>query len=119
MMFKYTIEEEFNGIIPKTVITKATELIKSICESEKRWTTYVTRGLLGFTENSIAVFIENRADTICKNLKLPKIYNRTEHDFLGIMLKDRLKGGDKESRSNFFEVNATEYSKGSVIQDYD
>lgn len=119
MMFRLTIDEEFNGVIPPIVIDKAHSLIKKITEAEKRWLLYVTNGMLGFTEQSISIFVENAADSICKNLKLPKIYNRTEHDFLGIMLKDRLKGGEKESRSNFFEVNATEYSKGSVIQDYD
>ena len=117
-LFKTIIEENFNGVVPEDIVTKAHEMIKTAAEAEKRWTKYASNGLLGFTDKSISVFVENRANRVCSNLKLPKLYPHVENDPLGKLLKDRLKGGDYESRSNFFEVNPTEYSKGQIEDDY-
>lgn len=117
-MFRCAVDEEYDGAIPNIVIRKAHELITNMVYAEKRWTNYVSKGILGFSRKVVDIFVENKADSVCKNLRLPTIYNRTEHDLLGKLLSERLRGGTYESRSNFFEVNATEYSKGSIVDDY-
>ena len=118
-MFRTAVKESFNGVIPKEVEIKAVNLIKDMADAEKRWTKYVALGMLGFSEENINIFVENRANSVCKNLGLPKIYDtKNKPDSLNKILQNSLKGGDYESRTNFFDVNATEYSKGSIIDDY-
>lgn len=117
-IFKAIIKEEYGGEIPKEIVTSAHDMIKIMVDAEKRWAKYVSKGLLGFTDKTIDIFVENRANVICRNLKLPKLYEENKVDPIGKLLKDRLKGGDMEARPNFFEVNAAEYSKGTIAQDY-
>ena len=113
-IFRTTIKEEYNGDIPEIVVTRATEFIKKMTDAEKRWTKYATKGLLGFTDASINVFVEGRANSVCNNLGLPLIYPKSENNPLEKLLKKSLRGGEMESRSNFFEVNSVEYTKGSL-----
>lgn len=118
-IFKACIKEEFNNVIPADVITKASKLIHDVSEAEKRWLTYVTDGLMGYTECSIKVFVENKANTICEVLGIPKLYEHSDlpNPIDKILIKS-LKGGEQESRTNFFEANATEYSKTELKLDY-
>ena len=118
-MFRTAVKESFNGVIPKEVEIKAVNLIKDMADAEKRWTKYVALGMLGFSEENINIFVENRANSVCRNLGLPKIYDtKNKPDSLNKILQTALKGGDYESRTNIFDVNATEYSKGTIIDDY-
>lgn len=113
-IFRTAIKEDYEGVIPEAVVTRATELIKKMTEAEKRWTKYATKGLLGFTDSSIDVFVEGRANSVCTNLGLPLIYPNNDNNPLEKLLKKSLRGGEMESRSNFFEVNSVEYTKGSL-----
>ena len=120
-IFNTAIKETFNGIIPEEVIEKAHRMIKHMCEAEIRWTTYVTKGILGFSEHTIKVFIESQANSVCKNLKLPLLYpvvDLKDNPLRKLML-DHLKGGDVESKTMFFEENATEYAKGNLDMNVD
>lgn len=117
-IFKTIIKEEYNGEIPESIINKAHEMIKVMVDAEKRWARYASKGLLGFTDKTIDIFVENRANVICRNLKIPKLYEEHKVDPIGKLLKERLKGGEMEARPNFFEVNAAEYSKGTIENDY-
>lgn len=93
-------------------------MIKKMVEAEKRWTKYVTKGLLGFTDRTIDVYLEDCANDICKNLKIPTLYPHPDVNPLRSILDKKIKGDKFESRTNFFEANPTEYSKGSIEVDY-
>ena len=120
-IFNTAIKETFNGIIPEEVIVKAHRMIKHMCEAEIRWTTYVTKGILGFSEHTIKVFIESQANSVCKNLKLPLLYSIVDlkDNPLRKLMLDHLKGGEVESKTMFFEENATEYAKGNLDMNVD
>lgn len=93
-------------------------MVKDMTETEIRWLTYVSNGLMGFTEHSIKVFVESRANYVLKNLGLKSVYDESGNNPLNKLIQRNLKGGDIESRSNFFETNSTEYSKAMVKVDY-
>lgn len=100
-------------------MVRVSELIKYVAEAEKQWLTYVTDSLLGYTEHSIDIFVNNKANLICKALNIPTIYEvNTDLDPINKILIKSLKGGELESRTNFFEANATEYSKTELKLDY-
>ena len=85
--------------------------------AEIRWTKYLTKGLPLFTDKIIEVFVKTQANSVCKNLKIDKLYGLDVQSPLNKVLRDHLKGGDISSRSNFFETNVAEYSKGSLKMD--
>lgn len=114
MIFKTTIKESFNNTIPEDVKLRAKELIMKMTEAEKRWTRYVTKGLLGFSDNAIDIFVESKANSVCKNLGLELIYKEEHNNPLQKIIQKSLRGGDLESRTNFFEANSVEYTKGSL-----
>lgn len=94
-------------------------MVAEFTEAEIRWVKYASHGLLGFTDASIEVFVKNRANIVLNNLRMPKLYDvDAKNNPLEKLLMKNIKGGEMESRTNFFEANATEYSKGTVISDY-
>lgn len=118
-IFRTAIKESFNGKIPDIVLEKGKELIIKMTDAEKRWTKYATQGLLGFSDRTIDIFIESKANSVCKNLGLPLIYKEEANNPLGKLLQNFLRGGNVESRTNFFESNSVEYTKGSFKEDED
>ena len=114
LIFRTCIKESFNGEIPSIVKQQARELIIKMSDAEKRWTKYVTKGLLGFSNQAIDIFVESKANSICSNLGLDLIYENNSNNPLDKLLKKSLRGGEMESRTNFFEANSVEYTKGSL-----
>ena len=118
-IFRATIQESFGGVVPQESIDKIREMVIEMANAEIRWTKYASIGLLGFTEKSIEVFIQHRANEVMKNLGLEPIYDvDSKNNPLEKLLQKNIKGGELESRTNFFEANATEYSKSTVKTDY-
>lgn len=115
-IFKQAVNEEFDGIIPNAVKEKARDMIIRMTDAEKRWTKYASKGLLGFSDRSIDIFIESRANSVCKNLGLELIYKEEKVNPLGELLRRNLRG-ETDSRQNFFEANVTEYSKTGYVND--
>lgn len=116
-IFRETVKENFNGTIPDIVKIRGKELIMKMCVAEKRWTKYATKGLLGFTDRTIDIFIESKANSVCRNLGFDLMYPENNDNPLGKLLNKSLRGGEIESRTNFFEANSVEYTKGSFKQD--
>lgn len=117
-IFRTILEEEFNNTIPEKIKESMIVMIKTMVDAEKRWTKYVTKGLLGFTDRSIDIFVEAKGNSVCSNLKLDNLYKTETINPLQDILNKNLRGGKYESRTNFFEANATEYSKASIKVDY-
>lgn len=117
-IFRTAVDESFDGVVPDTVTKKITEMILDMTIAEKRWTKYVTKGLLGFSDRAIDIFIEDQANNICSNLRLPLIFEKHKDNPLRKILNKTLKGGGTDSREAFFESNVASYSKGAVETDF-
>lgn len=118
-IFRTTIKESFNNVVPEEVIEKSLHLIRYMSNVEINWLKYVTKGLLGYSDQAIEVFVKHKANNICKNLLLPLAYEeQSSTNPIETIIQQRFKGNAVESRTNFFEANATEYQKNSIIQDY-
>lgn len=117
-IFRTIIEEEFNGVVPTSVINKATDMIKKMNDAEIRWTKYVSKGILGFSDRSIETFINYKANSVCKNLLLPTIYEVDKVNPLNKLLINHLSNENNPGRQNFFEQNVLEYNHGGLKNDW-
>lgn len=122
VLFKYIyrtiLSEEFDNQVPEKIKIQAKNLIMSMVEAEKRWLTYITKGIIGFSERSIEAFIYKAANDICINLNLERIYEDQSVNPLYKLLQSRLSDGNQEQRPNFFEVNVTNYNKNGMNDDW-
>lgn len=115
-IFRTAIKESFNGVVPDSVKEKITKMVQIMTEAEIRWGKYATKGLLGFSDESIERFVHTQANEVLKNLMLPTIYPEynIKENPLQRLLKDHIKGGEVDSKTLFFEGNPVDYSKASV-----
>lgn len=118
-IFRTCVEEEFNGVIPERVKDTITDLITKMTEIEIEWITFASEGLMGFSERTIRIFVQNAANEICNNLKIPTIYPEEKDDPLNKLLRHNMRDGSVATRENFFTGNVTAYSKGSVKDDWE
>ena len=118
-IFRTTIEESFDGKIPVTVQNRLKHMIMNMCDAEKKWTKFATQNLMGFSDRTIDIFIEEQANNVAINLGMKAIYEKYKENPLKKILVKNLKGGENtESRESFFEVNVASYSKGTVDVDF-
>ena len=113
-IFRTAVKENFDGIIPKDVEEFGLELIKEMTNAEKRWTKYVSKGLLGFSDRVIDIFVEGKANSVCKNLGLPLLFKESDFNPLQDLLDKHLVGGNETKRSGFFERNVADYTVGTL-----
>jgi hypothetical protein len=88
-------------------------------DAEIRWTSYISKDLDGFTPATIKAYIEGQANSVCRNLGLPLMYEEAVNNPLKKILYDHIsivKEGVKR-RTAFFEGNVADYSKSSLVDD--
>ena len=117
-IFRSTVIESFDGKIPVSVQNKLKIMIGDMVEAEKEWTKFATQNLMGFSDRTIDIFVEEQANSVCSNLGLIPMYEKHKENPLKKILVKNLKGGEHESRTAFFECNTVDYSKGSVEVDF-
>lgn len=131
-IFRTTIKELFNGVIPESLIPKAQDMIEIMTNAEKRWTSYLSNinqdwvseisdvpvderraTLKGFSQDVINVFIEGQANSVCKNLGLPLIYpeSKGEYNPLKTLLTRHL----SYARESVFESKGKEYNNHAKV----
>lgn len=117
-IFRSVIKESFNGEVPAMVKEKAMKMILDMEQAENRWTKYASRGLPGFSDKVIDVFLKSRVNNICANLLLDKPYPEIKegtNNPLGKLLKSNLPDDDMGSKTNFLEgVNSIDYTQGGL-----
>lgn len=118
-IFRTTVEESFEGKVPLRVQNKLKDMVLDMVSAEKKWTKFVTQNLMGFSDRTIDIFVEEQANSVCTNLGIPLPFEKQKENPLKKILTKNLKGGENtESRESFFEVNVASYSKGTVDVDF-
>lgn len=117
-IFRTTLKEEFNDIVPETVKNEINKIIINMVKAEKRWTKYALKDIKGSSDAAIDILVEKQANSVCKNLKLPLLFKEHKVSPLNDLLDKNLKGSMITSRTNFFTGNVTEYSKNTVEVDF-
>ena len=83
---------------------------------EIEWTKYITAGnILGFSDEGIERYCKYRGNVVCENLGYPKLYNVEKSPLQSI--EDKYCDFNT-TRTNFFEGNVVNYSKGSLDLDF-
>lgn len=118
-IYRQIIAEDFNNKVPEKIKERIYTVIRNMADAEKRWTKYASKGLSNFSDATIDIFVEGKANSVCKNLLLEPLYEKYEYDPLNKLLVSHLKGGNnsKKSRTNFFERNVADY--GNDVIEYD
>lgn len=110
---KYFDKEKFYGGIEK--------LMEKMNNMEVEWLLYSSGKIPGFTPNNVNGLVNYLNYKISSNLNLPlnrlNINTSDKTNSLIKLLKERAKS-EIASRTNFFEANATEYSKSTIKMDY-
>ena len=117
MIYRTALDELYDGIVPGELVVKIHKAITDMVAAELEWGLFMTEGMFGFTELSLIALIETQANNVCKNLKIPALYETHPINPLGNILTKNLKGGGLSSREAFFEVNVAGYSKNNLIMD--
>ncbi len=111
-MIKSTRKER-PELFTKELLDDVYEMFRSAVKLESEWGAYITQGqILGLTDKIISQYIEFLADERLKAVGLDKIYN----------VENPIKWVDNfsqfnDQKTNFFEGNVANYSKGSLDLD--
>ena len=117
-IFRTAIEEEFDGVVPATLIDKIHNMIHIMTEAEIRWGIYAANGVLGFSEQSVKALAKGQANSVCRNLGIPKLYDDVPNDNpLRKLVLERISGGEAETKTLFVEGNPGDYSKAGMDMD--
>lgn len=94
------------------------KMITDMVDEEKMWTKEISKPLMGFSDKAIDMFIENQGNSVCKNLGLSDLFERTDGgpllEFMN--LNSMISGTSK--KTNFFEVAVGDYAVNSLDEDY-
>ncbi len=97
-------------LFTKELIADVYEMFKEAVELEVAWGQYITEGqLLGLTDEIIDQYIKYLADQRLNAVGLEKLYN-VEHPIKWVDNFSKF----NDQKTNFFEGNVTNYSKGSL-----
>lgn len=92
------------------LIDEVYEMFRSAVKLESEWGAYITQGqILGLTDKIIEQYIQYLADQRLHAVGLNKIYN-VEHPIKWVDNFSKF----NDQKTNFFEGNVTNYSKGSL-----
>lgn len=89
------------------------DMISTMCKAEQEWTKYATKGVLGFSDKAIKILCEHQANSVCKNIKLPPLYEPTDGGPL-VSLLSKYNMLTTDTKTNFFESSVGDYSVGSL-----
>lgn len=113
-IFRTTIKESFDGVVPASVIERIHTMVKIMVDAEIRWTKYVTKDMLGFSDHSIKVYIESQGNSVCRNLGIPLLYEEVplaDNPLKQKLLSHYKNAEDVTTKSLFFEANVADYQK--------
>jgi ribonucleoside-diphosphate reductase beta chain len=107
------IRRERPELFTKELIDEVYEMFSKAVDLEISWGKYITEGnILGLTDSIIEDYIQHLADKRLTAVGLDKMYNK-EHPIKWV---DNFSSFN-DQKTNFFEGNVTNYSKGSLDLD--
>jgi len=118
-VFKNIFREAKNEIgLSEYTEIKALSMIDKMTKIEIEWTKHISKDLLGFSDKAIELYIEYQGNQVCKNLRLPLLYEETDGGpLMNIYNQNSLLKGSS-TKTNFFEAPVADYSVGSLDEDY-
>lgn len=93
-------------------------MIKDMANEEKIWTKHLSKNLLGFSPQAIDMFIEEKANSICRNLKLPVVFEITNGGPLMAIVQKYSFLSQTKTKTNFFESTVGDYSVNGLDENY-
>jgi ribonucleoside-diphosphate reductase beta chain len=108
-----TTKRERPELFTKELLDEVYTMFKSAVKLESEWGAYITQGqILGLTDEIIEQYIQYLADERLHAVGLKKLYN-VEHPIKWVDNFSKF----NDQKTNFFEGNVTNYSKGSLNLD--
>jgi ribonucleoside-diphosphate reductase beta chain len=108
-----SVRKERPELFTKDLEKKVRKMIRDAVEIESSWGRYITQGqILGFTDEIIKQYIQYLADRRLEAIGYASEYN-VKHPILWVDSYSSF----NEQRTNFFEGNVVNYSKGSISFD--
>ncbi len=105
-----TVKRENPEFFTKEFNDEIYAMFREAVELESNWGKYITQGqILGLTDDIIEQYIQFLADERLKAVGMEKIYN-VEHPIKWVDNFSKF----NDQKTNFFEGNVTNYSKGSL-----
>ena len=105
-IFRTTVSQ---NKIEKETIDRIIDMVKFINNEEIIWLNHISKQLLGFTEKSIKLFVEYHSNSVCENLSIKPIYEKTDGGPLMKLFKKHSLLHNK-TKTNFFETTASDYA---------
>ncbi len=111
-MIKST-QKERPELFTKELISDVYDMFREAVKLEVEWGKYITQGqILGLTDDIIEQYIQYLADDRLTSVGMKKLYN-VEHPIKWV---DNFSSFN-DQKTNFFEGNVANYSKGSLDLD--
>jgi len=106
-------KKERPELFTKELIDEVYQMFRDAVKLESEWGAYITQGqILGLTDEIIEQYIQHLADKRLHAVGLEKLYN-VEHPIKWVENFSQF----NDQKTNFFEGNVTNYSKGSLDLD--
>ncbi|MCD6435603.1 MAG: ribonucleotide-diphosphate reductase subunit beta [Clostridiales bacterium] len=94
------------------------DMIQDMSKHEKTWTKYATKGILGFSDKAIDMYIDYCSYQVMKNLHIDYLWlkDKPESGPLKI-IEDKYSLLSSKTKANFFEGSVADYSIGTIKDD--
>ena len=119
-MFNTAYKETYKGTRNLELDIEIFAMIQDMADKEFTWTTYATKGLLGFSDEAIRLYIDYCAYEVMKNMNVDYLWltDIPEPGPLKI-IEDKYSLLATKTKANFFEGSVADYSIGTIKDDGD
>ena len=119
-LYRHTAEDLYGDSrnVPKDIQKRIRDMIDYMTGVEINWALYITKGLLGFTKPTVEQYIKHKANKICDNLLLERLYPEVNDGGVIERVIEKTYSFTANTKTNFFENKVRDYSKGSLKIDF-
>ncbi len=109
-----TVKKERPDLFTKTLLDEVYHMFEEAVKLEVSWGQYITNGqILGLTDEIIDKYIKYLANDRLRAVGMKPLYDNIEHPIKWVDNFSKF----NDQKTNFFEGNVTNYSKGSLTFD--
>lgn len=119
-IYRHTAEDLYGdkNAVPSDIKKEIRDLIDYMTGIEIEWSLYITKGLLGFTPKTVEQYIKNKANQICDNLLLERLFKDVDNGGVIERVIEKTYSFRTDTKTNFFENKVMDYAKGSLKIDF-